>query len=168
MSLLRFARERKTQLDDANGCIFTLVGEQVRVPPTASRMPVNADPGFVAIRARNCNQVFLKLCVEAGCVGRWTKYSSAHIYYGDAASHHDWEFRTRLRIRLWKENKEAKATSRKSAPSPKKKRSKDIPNRATEEDEDLPAFPEVASGDAYPGRDDLMMMMRKKKRLGCD
>ncbi|CAK9008252.1 Ras-related protein ORAB-1 [Durusdinium trenchii] len=41
------------------------------------------------------------------------------------------------------ENKEAKATSRKSAPSPKKKRSKDIPNRATEEDEDLPAFPEA-------------------------
>ena len=68
--------------------------------------------------------------------------SGSYIYYGDAASFHDWEFRTRLRIRLWNEGNKRKNNSRRSAPATTPKKG-DMPNGGTEEDAELPGFPLV-------------------------
>ena len=64
----------------------------------------------------------------------------------DAASFHDWEFRTRLRIRLWKEGSKHTTHSKRSTPATTPKRS-DMPNGGTEEDADLPGFPPVEPED---------------------
>ena len=72
--------------------------------------------------------------------------SGSYIYYGDAASFHDWEFRTRLRIRLWKEGNKTKVSSRKSTLSATPKKG-DMPNGGTEEDAELPGFPPVEPED---------------------
>ena len=104
--------------------------------------------------------MFLKLSVEARQtrnVGCWNSAGGTHletksgsyIYYGDAASFHDWEFRTCLRTRLWKKNNKPKANSWKSAPSssPSSNKKQEMPNGGTEDDADLPGFPAVKPED---------------------
>ena len=68
--------------------------------------------------------------------------SDSYIYYGDAASCHDWEFRTRLHIRLWKEGNKHKSNSKRNTPANIPKRN-DMPNGGTEEDVEFPGFPPV-------------------------
>ena len=72
--------------------------------------------------------------------------SGSYIYYNDAASFHDWEFRTRLRVRLWKEGSKQKIHSRKSTPATTPKKG-DVPNGGTEEDAELPRFPPLEPAD---------------------